>query len=276
MNHRIKLISSFLVAAFLLGACEKEENKIYFEGGTPPVLAASKSAVSLNPSDEALEAIRLSWTNPDYSFTTGLSSQDVNYLIEMDTTENFNSDNKYSSTIAKDLQKIYTVGELNAILGNTMLLQFGRQYTIRARVTASLANNAVPVTSNVVTFTARPYAPPPKVPIPDAGTLWMTGDAAPSGWQNPLPSPFDVNQQFTKVTETLYELTVALPGGGNYKLIQAQGNWGSQYHMLTGGTWQGGSFERRDAEPGFPGPPGAGTYKISVDFQVGRFNVVKQ
>lgn len=277
MKHSIKLISSFLVAAFLLGACEKDENKIYFEGGTEPVLTASTTAVSLSPANEALEAIKLSWTNPDYKFTTGISSQDVNYLIELDTAgADFESANKYSSTVAKDLQKSFTVGELNAIMGNSMFLPFGRSYNMQARVTATLANSAVPLASNVIGFTATPYAPPPKVPVPDAGTLWMTGDAAKSGWQNPLSSPYDLDQQFTRVTGTLYELTTELPGGGGYKLIQAQGNWGSQYHMLTGGTWQGGDFERRDADPAFPGPPSAGTYKITVDFQVGKFTVVKQ
>jgi hypothetical protein len=277
MKHSIKLISSFLVGAILLGACEKEENKVYFEGGTEPVLTASTAAVSLSPDDEDEQAIKLSWTNPDYKFTTGVSSQDVNYLIEMDVAgADFEGDNKYSATVAKELEKSFTVGELNAILGNNMLLPFGQQHTIEVRVTATLANGTVPQPSNVISFTATPFAPPPLVPIPDAGTLWMTGDAAKSGWQNPLSSPFDTDQQFTRVTPTLYELTTELPGGGGYKLIQAQGNWGSQYHMLTGGTWQGGSFEKRDADPAFPGPPSAGTYKITVDFQIGKFSVEKQ
>ncbi len=66
-----------------------------------------------------------------------------------------------------------------------------------------------------------------------------------------------------------------MPGGGAYKLIQEQGVWGTQYHMLLGGTWEGGDFEKKDADPGFPGPPSAGTYKITVDFQRGKFKVVK-
>jgi hypothetical protein len=277
MKHSIKLIVSFLFAAILLGGCEKDENRIYFEGGTDPVLTGSTANVILSPTIETQEAIKLSWTNPDYKFTTGVSSQDVNYLIEFDTVgADFASNSKYASTVAKELQKSYTVAELNAILGNNMLLPFGRQYNLEARVTASLTNNAVPLTSNVVTFTATPYAPPPKVPIPDAGTLWITGDATKAGWSNPLSAPYDVDQKFTKLSNTDYELVLQMPGGGGYKLIQAQGDWGSQYHMLTGGTWQGGSFEKKDADPAFPGPPAAGTYKISVDFQLGKFTVVKQ
>lgn len=273
----IKSIPFMLALTLMLGSCEKQENKIYFEGGTEPVLTASKAAVALSPTNESSEAIRFAWTNPAYQFTTGVSSQDVNYTLEMDTLGgNFKSGAKYSQSISKDLAKSFTGLELNSILGNTMLLKFGRQYTIETRVTSSLAANAVPLTSNKVSYTVTPYAPPPKVPVPDAGTLWVTGDAFNSGWSNPLGTPYDVNQKFTKVTNTQYELVVQMKGGGAYKLIQEQGNWGTQYHMLSGGTWEGGSIEKKDADPAFPGAPTAGTYKITVDFQTGKFTVVKQ
>jgi hypothetical protein len=91
-----------------------------------------------------------------------------------------------------------------------------------------------------------------------------------------LANPYDGSQKFTRNSNTLFELVVAMPGGGNYKLIQEQGNWGTQYHMLTGGTWESGKLEKKDADPGFPGPPSAGTYKITVNFQDGVYNVVKQ
>ena len=267
-----------LMAAFLLWSCEKDENKIYFNGGTAPVLTASTNAVKLNPppADESLEALKLSWTNPAYTFTTGPNSQDVSYTLEMDTLGgNFASSNKYVTTVSKDLSKSFTVVELNSILGNTMLLKPAHQYTIETRISSFLASNAVPLTSNKVSYTATPYSPPPKVELPAAGTLWATGDAFTSGWGNPLPAPYDVSQKFTKVSNTLYELVVPMPGGGNYKLIQEQGVWGSQYHMKTGSS-DGGTFEKKDADPGFPGPAAAGTYKITVDFQLGTFTVVKQ
>jgi hypothetical protein len=272
-----KSIPFVLALALMLGSCEKQENKIFFEGGTEPVLTASKTALALSPTTESEEAIRFNWTNPNYLFTTGVSSQDVNYTLELDTLGgNFKSGAKSSQSISRDLTKSFTGLELNSLLGNTMLLQFGRRYTIEARVISSLAGNAVPLTSNKVSFTATPYAPPPKVPLPDAGTLWVTGDAFNSGWSNPLGTPFDVAQKFTKVSNTVYELVVQMKGGGAYKMIQEQGNWGTQYHMLNGGTWEGGNLEKKDADPAFPGAPTAGTYKITVNFQTGTFRVVKQ
>ena len=270
------LFSSFMI--LLLWSCKKEENKIFFEGGTAPVLSASTATVSLEPGDEAKTALVLSWTNPEYKFTTGLNSQDVTYTLEMDTLgANFNSSKKVATVIGKDLSKTYTVGELNAILGNGMVLQLEprRNYTLQLRVTSSIGS-VVKLTSNIISFTTKPFAPPPKVPVPTAGTLWITGDAVASSWANPLPPPYDVSQKFTKVSTTLYQLTLNMPGGGGYKLIQEQGNWGTQYHMLAGGTADGGDFEKADANPAFPGPAVAGTYKITVNFQIGKYTVVKQ
>jgi hypothetical protein len=279
MRIYIHTFGLLLGMALLFGSCEKAENRVLFEGGTAPVLTASTAAVALTPppADESREALRLRWTNPNYSFTTGVSSHDVNYTLEIDVAgTNFTGKNKYVTTIARDLEKGFTVLELNAILGNSMLLKFGQRYTLEARITSNLVLDAVPLSSNVVTFTATPYAPPPKVEPPTNSTLWATGNAFSSGWQNPLPTPFDNSQRFTKVSNTLYELIVDMPGGGNYKLIQEQGVWGTQYHMITGGTWEAGSLRQRDAEPGFIGPPTAGRYKITVDFQLGLFTVVKQ
>src|SRR6266498_3442635 len=276
----MKQISQLLFSLLLLlviSSCKKAENKIFYEGGTPPTLASSTTNVNLEPGLEAQTALVLNWTNPDFIFTTGLSSQDVTYTIEMDTLgANFGSSKKFTTVIAKDLSKAYTVAELNAILGNSMILQLEprRDYILELRVIASIASSSVRLISNIVSFVTKPFAPPPKVEPPTNGTLWATGNAFASDWSNPLPAPYDVSQQFTKLSNTLYELTVPMIGGGGYKLIQEQGVWGTQYHMLAGGTWQGGDFEKKDADPQFPGPPTAGNYKITVDFQVGKFTVV--
>ncbi|TWI81532.1 SusE-like outer membrane protein [Lacibacter cauensis] len=269
-----------MLLIFSLGACEKIENKNYLMDGTRPVLTGSSTAVRLQAGEENNVAIRFSWTNPNYKFTTGISSHDVKYKLEIDTLgANFNSSKKYQAIFTNDLSKTYTVGELNNILGNTMRLQLDprRSYTFQARITSSLGvgTDAVPLQSDIITFTASPFPPPPKVEVPANGTLWATGDAFASSWQNPLPAPFSTTQQFTRISTTKYELTVNMPSGGNYKLIQTQGDWGSQYHMLPGGTWAGGELEKRDADPGFPGPPSPGNYKITVDFQLGIFSVVK-
>lgn len=119
------------------------------------------------------------------------------------------------------------------------------------------------------------WAPcPPLVAPPTDSTLWITGTAVASNYQNPLPSPYDSIQKFTRLSNTLYELTIAMPGGGDYRLIQKQGDWSTQYHKVSG-TWDTGTFEQNNALPVFDGPPVAGNYKITIDFKVGTYTVVK-
>ena len=278
MKIILKYLAFTVAAVVVLASCKKEENRIYLEGGTPPQLTASATNITMEPGMEENTAIKLTWTNPDYKFTTGISSQDVTYTLEIDTVGgNFNSSNKYSTVVAKDLSKTFTVKELNCILGNTMLLQLNprRNYQLQFRVVSSIGS-AAKLVSNAVTVTTKPFAPPPKVEPPTDGTLWVVGDAFDGGWDNPKKAPYDVTQKFTKVSNTLYELVVDFKGGGGYKLIQKQGDWGSQYHMLAGGTFESGTFEKKDSDPQFPGAPSAGRYKITVDFQLGKYTVVKQ
>src|ERR1044071_1852684 len=140
MKHIFQLSFS-LILLLAIASCKKAEDKVFFEGGTPPQLAASSTNVVLEPGLESNVALVLSWTNPDYKLTTGISSQDVTYTIEMDTAGgNFASSNKVTTVIAKDTKKVYTVGELNNILGNTMILQLDprRQYTLQMRISSSL------------------------------------------------------------------------------------------------------------------------------------------
>jgi starch-binding outer membrane protein SusE/F len=277
MKNIFKLLfGSFFVTAFFL-SCKKDENKNFFEEGTAPVLTANKTtAIPLSFVTKDDEAVKLSWTNPNYKFTTGVSSQTVNYLIEIDTTgANFKNPKRQSIAVSGDIEKTFTQTAFNDFLLNQLVLVPGISHNIDIRVTSALGTNAVPLFSNVLKYAVKPYAIPPKVEPPTAGTLWITGDACTSGWSNPLGVPYETNQKFTKISNTLFELTLNMPGGGNYKLIQEQGNWGTQYHMLNGGAWDGGDLEKRDADPAFPGPPAAGNYKITVDFQRGKFNVVK-
>jgi hypothetical protein len=281
MKRIITAFSSLLALVLVLQSCEKDENKIFFEGGTEPVLSASTTAVNLQPppADESVQAIAFNWTNPEYQFTTGISSQDVNYNLEFDTAgANFGSGAKFSTTIARDLSKSYTVAELNTILGNSMQLRPGRQYRIETRVVSSLGQNAVQLNSNTVTFTATPYAPPPKVPIPVSGKLYIVGNATPGGWNNPVPVPA---QEFTKLNDTQYEITLPLGGAGTFYLfLPENGSWSSKYAVPNNGApgiADGGEFRfYTSGGQDFPAPTAPGNYKISVDFQKGQFTVVKQ
>lgn len=278
----MKNISKFALLSILLTilvwSCSKDEHKIYFEGGTAPVLTSAQTAINLSYLTAANEAVTFAWTNPNYEFTTGVSSQNVSYVLEIDTTgANFTNPNKKAIAISQDLSLTIPVGTFNDYLLNQLVLVPGKSHDLDVRIISTQTNSSVPQYSNVLKFTVTPYAIPPKVAPPTAGTLWIVGNAVASGWSNPLPAPYDVSQKFTKVSETLYTLTVPLIGGATgYKLIQTQGNWDTQYHALDGKVFTGGDFELKNSDPQFPGPGASGTYKITIDFQRGKYTVVAQ
>lgn len=281
MKNRLSILLSFSLLLAMV-SCKKEENRIYFQGGTTPALAASTAAVTLEPGLEDNTAIVLNWTNPDFKTSTGISSLDVSYTLEIDTLgANFNSGVKYTTVISNDLSKKFTVAELNGILGNTMLLQLvpRRDYTLQMRIIASIGSN-VPLASNAVSFTAKPFQPPPKVAPPFTDHLYIVGDATPGAWNNPVPTP---TQEFTKVSNTLFQITVQLVGGGKHFLfLPDNGKWDNKYAVHDGATQplDGGEFGYNGGNSFYnsdiPGPAVDGTYKITVDFQLGKYTVVKQ
>ena len=264
------------LSAGIFSSCTKKENKIYYQGGTPPVLSSSVTGtIPLSFATKDNVALKLSWTNPDYKFTTGISSQDVAYQIEIDTTgANFTNPKKVTISVAKDLSKTFTQSEINTIMFSQMKLLDGMSHNLEIRIKSYLTNNNAELTSNVLKFTATPYTIPPTVPPPTTGRLFIVGSATAGGWNNPVPIP---TQEFTKITNTLYEITINLVGGQEYLFLPLNGDWGHKYavpNKTVAGLSAGGSF-KYDASDNFPGPAASGTYKISVDFQAGTFTVTK-
>ncbi len=263
--------SSFIAAALV--SCKKDENKIYFEGGTAPVLTASAAAIDLSFANTDKEALKLMWTNPDYQFTTGLSSQDVNYIIEIDTTgANFTNPAKQSIAVSKELSKSFSQGEFNGFLLNQLGLKFNVPHDIEIRVKSALGSNVVPLISNVLKYKVTPFEIPPKVTPPASGELYITGNAVASDWTNSPPA----TQKFTRISNTLYELTVALSGGKSYTFLAVYGSWDFKYSiakkndpdLVTGGDFKVGGED-------ILAPAISGDYKIEVDFQRGKFKVTK-
>lgn len=282
----MKKVSHFILLTLLVAfsACNKVENKIFYEGGTAPTISANKTEVMLEPGFESNEAITFSWTNPAYRFTTGISSQDVTYTLELDTLGgNFKSGAKFTNQISSDLTLRYTVGQLNAILGNSMLLQLDprREYTIEARVTSSIGASLKLTSANKVSFKVRPFPPPAKVKTPANDEIWLVGGASLGGWNNPLSTPYITDQKFTKLSTTRYQLTTTLNPNEGYLVLPVMGSWATKYCLEDGvdrgSTVDGGEFVfKGGGGQDFLSPGSSGTYKLTFDFQLGRFTVVKQ
>jgi hypothetical protein len=271
-----------LFAGILFISCKKDEHQVVFEGGTAPTLTANKTAVipmSFLTKDQ--EAVRFDWTNPNYRFSTGISSQDVTYTVEIDTLGiNFGSPNIKRVAISKDLSVSFTQSQMNDFLLNQLNLKVNVTYNIQVRVIAALANNNGKLISNVMDFSVKPYTIPPKVTPPGTapdyndGHLFLVGSATPGGWNNPVPTP---SQEFTKISSTLYELIVPLNSGGSYLFLPINGFWGAKYGALGANNTNnvmGDDFKPEGGD--MLAPATAGTYKIVVDFQRGKFSLTLQ
>ncbi len=276
MKTFFKIQAFAFITSLMLWGCTKEETKIFYEGGTPPVLTSTEGAeVSFTNKDKFV--LTLNWTNPDYMFTTGVSSHDVNYNIEIDTLgSNFSNPAKKVIIVNQDLEYRFTGSEMNDIMLNQLGLLSGVEHTLEIRVSSSLVNNSAKLTSNSVTYVSTPFAIPPKVTPPATGELFITGSASEKGWMS--GGDADVpSQKFTQVTETLYELTAVLNGGGSYLFVPDYGNWDKKYGTFDKNdpnTVYGGDFKAQGED--ILAPAETGTYKIQVDFQKGKFTVTKQ
>lgn len=272
-NNLIKFLLPILVL-FILWSCEKKENKLYYEGGTPPLLTASKTGtVALSFANKDQEAVKISWTNPDYKFTTGLSSQGVTYQVEIDTTgANFTNPNRKIINISNDLSLTLTQNDLNDYLLNQLQLVPGMPHNIEMRVKSFLPNNNGMLTSNVLKFTVTPFSIPPKVAPPATGKLFIVGNATNGDWNNPVPVP---SQEFTKISPTLFEITLTLKAG-SYLFLAENGKWDIKYGAIganNSNNANGDDFRIGGGD--MLAPAASGSYKIQVDFQRGKFTVTK-
>lgn len=275
MKTTFKLSALMLLVSVLFNACKKDETKLYYNGGTVPKLTAVVSADTVSYINADKIVLSLNWTNPNYDFTTGVSSLDVTYNIEIDTAgSNFTNPNKKVISVSKDLSYSFTAIALNDIMQNQLNLAPNIQHTLEMRVISSLTNSSAQLTSDSVKYTTTPYVVPPKVEPPSSGQLFLVGSATDGGWNNPVPTP---SQEFTKIDDLHFTLTVNLIGGQEYLFLPVNGDWSHKYACKTKAVQSpnGGDFGL-DLSDNFPGPISNGSYKIDVDFQKGKYTVTKQ
>jgi hypothetical protein len=270
----MKNIVKFVCLAWLFVAgCTKEDKLVVLEGGTAPVLSANVSTpLILKEEEKRNDAVKFSWTNPNYSLNTGLSSQNVSYLLQVDKAGgNFSSPLLQEVSILSELSRNFTVQDLNAIL-TKMDLEDNVSHNLEFRIKSTLGATAAPLLSNSLSLKITPYLDV-VVPVPESGTLYVTGNATASDWTNSPPE----SQKMTQVSKTEYTITLTLMGGDKYiKFVSKPGNWQPQYGGSTAdaGTlaYNLGGGSDPDAIP----IASNGTYKITVNFKTGRYTVVKQ
>lgn len=274
MNKNLKNLILPLFLLLVFAACKKEENRVILEGGTAPVLSTTNTGTIVLLKDKRTEnALTLAWTNPNYMFNTGISSQNVNYVLQIDTAgKNFSSSKLQEMSIPKDLGITMTGQQLNTFLSK-MEFTAGVDQSIDIRVKSTMANNSAALVSNALTIKVNPYLDF-AVPPPPTNELYITGDATPSGWTNTPP----VSQKFTKVSTLVYKITINLKSGSfYYKFLSTPGKWQPQYGGIDPQSGALGYNMGDGSDPdAIPAPPNDGLYEITVNFQTGRYLVTKR
>jgi len=278
LNQIILLSGSAIV---LFSSCIKEQSKVIYAGGTPPVLTSTVTdSISLPVSDTTATAVTFNWTNPNYTFSDGVSSLSVNYYLEVDTMgDNFAHPAQVG--ISSSLSQAFTVAQFNTILTNQLLVDTGVTLNLQIRVVSFLPplTSSSPITavlySDILNYTAIAYLPPPAVPqLPVA--LYITGDATADGWMTAAQPATIAGQQMTEVSPTLWTITMPLIGGEQFLLVPAN-NWNNKYATSDGTgveSGSGGTFAYNAAN-NFIGPANSGTYTITFNFQTGAFTITQ-
>ena len=274
MKNIKKLLACIILLAAVFVSCKKEIATVTYLGGTSPVLTAtSLTPLVMTKADENKTWTTFTWTNPNYQMSTGLSSQDVSYTIQFDSTgSNFSNPNIQEIVVAKDLSRGVTIKEINTAMAKLGLME-NLSHNVEIRIKSNLTNSSATLYSNVLKCVITNYLDV-AVPLPSSGDLFLVGDATAGGWNNPVPVP---SQKFTKTNTTTYEITVPLTGGKEYLILPVNGDWSHKYAVPNknlSGLNTGGDFGY-DKSDNFPGPTATGNYKIVVDFKLGRFSVTK-
>lgn len=254
------------VCLLLLSSCEKAKDLPFYPEGKNFNLTLSSNAIAPAITDSNNQALNLTWTTPEYP----IADSTIKYIVQVDAAGN-NFQNAITQTLIGDLSLGFIAKDLNAFaIAN--LWEFNKPHQMEARVISSYPNNNDQKTSNVAAFTYTPYLVPPKVTPPAGRELFLVGNATAGGWDNPVP----VSQKFKTIDSVTYEGTFYLNGGGQYLLLPVNGDWSHKYNVADGslpGLSGGGDFGADLGSSNIPGPATTGMYKISVDFQHGKFKV---
>jgi starch-binding outer membrane protein SusE/F len=270
-NHIIKIFSILFTCVCLL-SCEKEEDRVVFQGGTAPVLVSSTTTdVVLTKAKENFSSLQFQWTNPDYGFSNGTNTQDVIYTLEIDTAgANFTNPKHVSLTFTRDLSTAFTVKQLNNTLSSMELKDF-MPHNFEFRIRAALPGGTVPVYSNVLPIKITTYL---DVVYPVPAKLYITGAATPKSWMAGGDPP-DPSQEFTKINPYTFQLnSLVLNASSGFLFVPVYGNWSNKYGFTGAGEQNnptGDSFRPEGND--FRSPAQSRAYKITVNFKTGRYSL---
>lgn len=171
-NHIINAIFALLI---LLGlsSCDDRELVQVENSGAPIIMNLSAEHIFLDRNYPDNPALNVSWSQASYTIPV-----EVNYKIEVSSTEDFKTPFTLGTVAQSVRTATYTVGQLNAAAQTIGLTkdQDGKMYV---RVTSALGANQVSAVSNITSVMVTPYA----LEYP---TFYLVGEASSVEWESGL------------------------------------------------------------------------------------------
>ncbi|HEV7621968.1 MAG TPA: SusF/SusE family outer membrane protein, partial [Flavisolibacter sp.] len=160
-------------------SCKKSYDAELNKGDTRLILSVSKDSMSLKQVNETADAFVFNWTSGSNKGT----NSSIAYTLKIDKKGN-NFKNPQIEQLDKGvLTKKYTVKDFNALLLNKWNSSPDTAVNLEAKIIASVSDKTVAAdSSNIISFTAKPYAPV-------TGNLYLIGDATPNGWDANSATP---------------------------------------------------------------------------------------
>ena len=267
MKYLSKIGAALLVFAAFFASCEKVDDLPIYQSGTSPALTSTTPTVAPALTDSANNVVTFNWTSPKYA----TDSSTVKYTLQIDSAGKSFSNPYYSKELVAT-KGLSLRGDAITKLLIDRGLQYNIAYNMDVRVISSYANSNEPLTSNILRVSMKAYVTPPKVRLPFAGKLFLVGDASQGGWNNPVPTP---TQEFGKIDSVTYVGVFNMNGAKEFLVLPENGNWGFKYSLASNnfpGVETGGDFNY-DQPNNFKGPATSGWFKITLDFQRGKYKI---
>ncbi len=267
MKQINKTLSIFAAAALLFSSCEKAEELPTYGSGTATVLSAVSTTIAPIAADSNKYSVILNWTDPKHAQDLKL----YKFVIEIDSA-NRNFSKAYTRTVVGKLTDSIVAKEFNAVM-IAWGFELNKAYDVDVRVTSSYGNNNEQLRSNTLKLRATPYKIPPKIDLPASGKVFIVGGATQGGWNFNVPTP---QQELARIDETTFGGVFQLNANQGYLFIPVNGSSSQKYTTKTSGSAgaTAGDFEyKTSGGSDFVSPSNDGMYKVTLDFQKGRYSL---
>ncbi|MEX2336619.1 MAG: SusF/SusE family outer membrane protein [Fulvivirga sp.] len=244
----IHLIGFTMCLLLLFSSCENETELDIPISGTPE-LSMEQENVVLSQKEANSSALNLSWSRGSNKGTGAA----IDYVLQIT-----HSDNGFNDPVNVNLGRVvyayeFNTKNLNDLITEQFALLPGQEVNIAFRIKTIISAASVePEFSNVAALTVTPYEPV-------SGTLYLSGDATPNGWDASQATPLTVDPD----DPTIFTYSGNL-SAGEFKFLTRLGETLPSYNKGSGE----GTVVYRDEEsqPDIPFVISqAGVYSISVD-----------